>query len=197
MPVNIFTVVILCLLPQAHTFAQVETQSEKPKANAFNPSSAVKTLRQFLQAVSQGKYERAYGLIAQSTKISGDTTLKDGRLDLNRFLSELFVDQERGAQLENQIKAREINPHGGLSAHISSLKTAQSPEPELASLKAKRQRTEKCGNYKIEEVTIINARQVEIAIMTSVANGIYDKDKAVLIKENGKWRITNPLHIIR
>lgn len=197
MPVNIFIIIILCLLPQTRTFAQVETQSEKPKANAFNPSSAVKNLRQFLQAVSRGEYERAYGLIAQSAKISGDTTLKDGRLDLNRFLSELVVDQERIAQLENQIKARKMSPHSGLSAHISALKTAQSPESELDSLKAKRQRTEKCSNYKIEEVTIINARQVEIAITTSVANGIYDKDKAVLIKENGKWRITNPLHIIR
>ena len=197
MPVNISIVVILCLLPQAHTFAQVETQSEKPKAYAFNPSSAVKTLRQFLQAVSRSEYEKAYGLVAQNTKISGDTTLKDGRLDLNRFLSELVVDQERITQLENQIKAMEMNPQGELSANTCTLKTADFPKFELASLNAKRQRTEKCSNYKIEEITIINARQVEIAITTSVANGLTDKDMAALIKENGKWRITNPLHIIR
>jgi len=197
MPVNVFIVVILCLLPQAHTFAQVETQSEKPKANAFNPSSAVKTLRQFLQAVSRSEYEKAYGLVAQNTKISGDTTLKDGRLDLNRFLSELVVDQERITQLENQIKAREMNPQGELSAVSCALKIEDLPKFELASLNAKRQRTEKCRNYKIGEITIINASQVEIAITTSVANGIIDKDKAALIKENGKWRITNPLHIIR
>jgi Domain of unknown function (DUF4878) len=189
MPVNIFIIMILCMLPQAHTFAQVE----KPKANAFDPSPAVKSLRQFLQDVSRGEYERAYGLIAQSAKISGDTTLKDGRLDLNRFLSELFVDQERFAQLESQIKERKMSPHGGFSAYES----AQSPESELASLEWIRQRTEKCSNYKIGRVTIINARRVEIDITTSIPNGIYDRDKAALIKENGKWRITNPLHIIR
>jgi hypothetical protein len=45
-----------------------------------------------------------------------------------------------------------------------------------------------CGFY------LKNVSNVEIAITTSVANGIYDNYKAVLIKENGKWRITNPLH---
>jgi hypothetical protein len=90
-----------------------------------------------------------------------------------------------------------MNPQGELSANSCALKIADLSVFELASLKAKRQRTEKCSNYKIEEITIINARQVEIAITTWVANGLIDKDKAALIKENGKWRITNPLHIIR
>src|SRR5262245_54977249 len=197
MPINFPIFMLLCLLPQIHMVTQIETQSGKTKANAFNPDSAVKILRQFLQAVSQGRYEKAYGLIAQSTKISGDTTLKNGELDLDRFLNELLVDQERITQLENQIKARKMNPNRESSAEISCSAIAYSPEFELAGLKAKLQRTKKCGNYKIERITIINERQVEIAITTFIENGGYDKDKAALIKENGEWYVANPLHIIR
>jgi Domain of unknown function (DUF4878) len=197
MPINIAIIMLLCLLPQVHMVTQVETQSGKTNTHAFNPGSAVKILRQFLRAVSQGKYEKAYGLIAQSTKISGDTTLRDGGLDLNRFLNELTVDQERITQLENQIKARKMNPSRESSTNIPKLAFEFPPEFQLAGLRAKLQRTKKCGNYKIEQITIIDERRVEIAITTFAENGLIDKDKAMLIKEDDKWRIANPLHILR
>jgi hypothetical protein len=197
MPSNIAIIMLLCLLPQVHMVTQVESQSGKTNTHAFNPDSAVKILRQFLRAVSQGKYEKAYDLIAQSTKISGDTTLRDGGLDLNRFLNELTVDQERITQLENQIKARKMNPNRESSTNIPVSAFPHLPEFEHAVLKAKLQRTKKCGNYKIEQITIMDERRVEIAITTSAENGFYDKDKAMLIKEDGKWRIANPLHILR
>src|SRR5262245_30518379 len=156
MPINIAIITLLCLLPQVHMVTQVETQNGKTNTHAFNPDSAVKILRQFLQTVSRGKYEKAYGLIAQSTKISGDTTLKDGGLDLNRFLNELSVDQERITQLENQIKVRKMNPSRESSPIIHCSAIEFPPEFELAGLKAKLQRTTKCGNYKIEQITIID-----------------------------------------
>src|SRR5262245_55277581 len=132
MPINIAIIMLLCLLPQVHMVTQVETQSGKTNTRAFNPDSAVKILRQFLQAVSQGKYEKAYGLIAESTKISGDTTLRDGGLDLNRFLNELSVDQERITQLENQIKAGKMNPNRESSTGIPDSAIAYLTEPASA-----------------------------------------------------------------
>lgn len=165
------------------------------KAAGATSKAAMRGLKLFIQATAEGDDRRAYAMVSKSAKHRSDATISDLPVSEVLFVKEAGF-EEIDTTSEVYQAALRSRP-GAVVDRRGVLTTAHSAVYSSSAFPTVARRRLKMDHYTVGEPVVLNARRVEIPITFRGPGGGTDRDRAVMVLENGRWLVANPIHLIR